>query len=256
MNTTHARALVIAVTFCLGACKSDQEKQTEAARAQLEKAQEQAKKAQDQLEVAKKQLAESADKLGQQGEALGVQGAAAGMAAAAAGLQVAGAAMNSLAGAAGSAGKAPLVDFRALKALLPEKIGDLKRVSASGEKNAAMGMGVSQAKGKYKGDGGAQLKVEISDMSGVGGLAALGLAMVEVDKENEDGYEKTSTLDGNKTLEKYNTKNKRGELKVVVDSRFVVEIEGDDVTMDELKAAVAKIDLGKLKALGTATAAK
>jgi hypothetical protein len=250
MKKTHALALVV----LLFGCKSQEEKRVELARAQLAQAQEQALKAQEQLASAHKQLAESADKLGQQGEALGAQGAALGMQAAAAGLQAAGAALTGLAGAAAGAGKAPLVDFRELKALLPEKVGGLSRVSASGEKSGAMGVGVSHAEGKYKGDGGARLKLKISDVAGMGGMGAamFGLAMVDVDKETDDGYEKTSTVGGRKSFEKYSGKSRRGELKLLVGNRFVVEIDGDDVAMNDIKDAASKLDLAKLERLAVA----
>jgi hypothetical protein len=243
----------------LGACKSEQDRKNEEARTALAQAQAQAAKAQEQLAKAEKQMAESAQQLGKSGAAVGAQGAAVGMEAAAAGMQAAAAAMNSLAGAAAGqpAGKMTLVDFRELKGLLPDSIGALKRVSASGEKSGAMGMGVSQAKGKYRGDGNAHMDVKIVDTAGVGGmaLAAFGLAMVEVDKETEDGYEKTTSLGGRKAFEKYNNKSKRGEVKVLVGNRFVVEIDGDEVSADDLKSAVAKLDLGKLEKLGAATTA-
>jgi hypothetical protein len=147
-----------------------------------------------------------------------------------------------------------LVDFRALKSLLPESVGDLKRVSATGEKGAAMGFGASHAQGKYKGDGEARLTIKIVDTAGFGGigLAALGLAAVEIDKETDDGYERTTTLGGNKAFEKYNNKSKNGELKVLVGNRFIVEIDGDDIPMDAIKDAVSKVDLAKLQSLGAA----
>jgi hypothetical protein len=242
----------------LGACKSEEERRNEEARKALAQAQVQAAQAQAQLAQAEKQMARSAEQLGKSGEALGAQGAAVGMQAAAAGMQAAAAAMNSLAGAAGQpAGKVALVDFRELKGLLPDSLGGLKRVSASGEKSGAMGMGVSQARGKYKGDGNARIDLKIIDTAGVGGMAmaAFGLAMVEVDKETEDGYEKTTSLDGRKAFEKYNNRSKRGEVKVLVGNRFVVELDGDDVSADDLKSAVAKLDLGKLEKLGAAATA-
>lgn len=42
------------------------------------------------------------------------------------------------------------VNFRALKALLPEELDGLSRTSASGEKTNAFGINVSKAEGEYK----------------------------------------------------------------------------------------------------------
>ncbi len=251
--------------LCVGgatACKSEVDKQAEAAQAQLELAREHANLAQAQLAKAEAQMAESAARLGKeggalgaQGAALGAQGAALGMQAAAAGMQAATAAISGLTGAA----KTTLVDFRALKTLLPETLGGLKRVSATGEKNAALGMGASHAEGKYEGEGGTRLTLKIIDMAGIGSLAlaGMGLAAVDIDKETDHGYERTTTLAGNKALEKWDSRNKHGEVRVIVGSRFMVEAEGNGVSMEAVKEAAGKVDLARLQNLGaTATASK
>jgi hypothetical protein len=255
MMKIYAAWLGLCVASASGACKSEADKQEEAARTQLELAKQQAALAQAQLAKAEQQMAESAARLGKEGGALGAQGAALGVQAATAGIQAATAAMNSVAGSlAGGGAKAALVDFRALKALLPEAIGGLKRVSASGEKNAALGMGASHAEGRYEGDGGARLKVKIVDLAAMGALAAagMGLAAVEVDKETDHGYERTTMLGGNKALEKYDSRSREGEVQVSVGGRFMVEIDGHNVPMEAVKDALSKIDLAKLQALGAA----
>jgi hypothetical protein len=267
MRTALAAVLIGTVAVAAG-CKSEQEKQAELVAAELVKAQAKAAEAQAQLAAAEKKVQQSAEQLGKQGEALGAQGAALGAQgaalgaqAAATGMQAAAAAMEGLAKSMGQPGAGgPLVDFRDLKALLPESIGDLKRTSAEGEKSSAMGFGVSKATAKYKGEGEGRLKVELIDTAGVGGIAiaAFGLAGVEVDKETENGYERTSTIGGRKVFEKYNSKSRRGEIKALVGNRFVVEIDGDDVPMEAIKQALtSKLDLAKLEALAaTATAKK
>lgn len=260
-----ALATVLIGTIALAACKSEQEKQAEVAAAELAQAQAKAAEAQAQLAAAEKKVQQSAEQLGKQGEALGAQGAALGAQgaalgaqAAATGMQAAAVAMENLAKSMGQPGStAALVDFRDLKALLPESVGGLKRTSAEGEKSSAMGFGVSKAVAKYKGDGEGRLKIELIDTAGVGGMAvaAFGLAGLEVDKETEHGYERTSTVGGRKIFEKYNGNSKRGEIKVLVGNRFVVEIDGDDLPMETIKDVLAsKLDLGKLEALAAAPA--
>lgn len=145
------------------------------------------------------------------------------------------------------------VDFRDLKALLPEQIGTMKRTNASGEKTAAMGFNISKAEADYKEEGGdKRIDVQITDLGSVSGLtafAAYGWYGAEIDKETEDGYERTFTYKGNKGYEKYNNKYKDGDLSVLVAKRFVVEINGNNVTMDEMKAALDMIDIGKLEGM-------
>jgi len=143
------------------------------------------------------------------------------------------------------------VDFRELKALLPESIGNLKRTNIEGEKVAAMGMNISNANADYSdSENNVSIDLKITDLgsvSGLSGLAAYGWYMVDIDKENESGYEKTITYKGNKGYEKYNNEYKDGELSVLVAKRFVVEANGNNVTMDQMKAAVDMIDIGKLE---------
>ncbi|MCL6495250.1 MAG: hypothetical protein K6T54_10795 [Ignavibacterium sp.] len=145
------------------------------------------------------------------------------------------------------------VDFRDLKSLLPEQIGTLKRTNASGEKSSAMGINISKADADYREEqGNKRIDIEITDLGSVTGLsafAAYGWYMAEIDKETDDGYEKTFTYKGNKGYEKYNNKYQNGDISVLVAKRFVVEINGDNVSMDEMKAALDMIDIGKLEGL-------
>jgi hypothetical protein len=143
------------------------------------------------------------------------------------------------------------VDFRELKSLLPESIGDLKRSNLEGEKVAAMGMNISTANADYNdADNNISIDIKITDLgsvSGLSGLAAYGWYMVDIDKENETGYEKTITYKGNKGYEKYDNEGKHGELNILVAKRFVVEANGNNVSMDQMKTAVDMIDVGKLE---------
>jgi hypothetical protein len=162
-------------------------------------------------------------------------------------------AMKLLAGQNAAGGPRPEpVNFRDLKGLLPESLPGFKRTSATGEKAGAMGMVVSHADGEYSGEGGAHLSVKITDIGNVTGPLGLGLAgwaMVEVDRETETGYEKSTVLGGNKAFEKYDSRSKHGEVNVLVGNRFVVEVKGRDVKMDDMKGVAGKLDLAKLASL-------
>jgi len=144
------------------------------------------------------------------------------------------------------------VNFRDLKALLPDALPGYKRTSATGEKAGAMGVVMSQANADYNADGGAHLSIKLLDIGSMSGPLALGLAgwaSAEIDRETETGYEKSTVLGGNKAFEKYDNRSKHGEINVLVGNRFIVEVKGRDVKVDDLKAAVGKLDLGKLASL-------
>lgn len=140
------------------------------------------------------------------------------------------------------------VDFRTLKELLPTDADGLDRKKASGQKTGAMGFNVSTAEADYaNADGSERIGVDIVDAGGTGALMGMAAwSLVEVDKEDENGYEKTSTIDGNKCFEKYNNTSKNGEINLLVKNRFIVTVKGDGVSMDKLKATLEDIDLDKL----------
>ncbi|WAC11606.1 hypothetical protein [Dyadobacter pollutisoli] len=141
------------------------------------------------------------------------------------------------------------IDFRKLKELLPEKLGSLSRTEATGEKSGAMGFTVSTAEGKYSGGDGESIDIEIIDTGGIAGVSTMTLAawsIAEIDKETATGYEKTTKLEGYKSFEKYDNQNKSGELNVLVADRYLVNVDGNNVSIDQLKDALKDIDLSKL----------
>ncbi len=149
--------------------------------------------------------------------------------------------------------KYEVVDFRELKALLPESIGDLKRINAEGEKSGAMGFTISKAEADYNNEDYSQsMDIEITDLagaSGYAGLAAWGWAMVDIDKETETGYEKTTKYKGHKAFEKYDNQYQNGSIEILVSGRFMVSVHGNTVPMTTIKSAIDEIDIGKLEAL-------
>jgi hypothetical protein len=154
--------------------------------------------------------------------------------------------------------KYEVVDFRELKALLPENLGDLKRTNAEGEKSGAMGFTISKAQADYNNEDYSQrIDIEITDItgaSGFAGLAAWGWAMADIDKETENGYEKTTKYKGHKAFEKYNNQDQYGSIEVLVSGRFIVSVNGNNVPMAAIMSAIDQVDIGKLEAMKDAGA--
>jgi len=218
---SKAGLIALAISFALTtACKSKEEKAAE--------------EAAKQMEAAAKQMQEAAKSgTANVGDAMAAMGAA-------------------ISGAANAGKKVETVDYQQLKALLPESLPGMRRTDASGEKSAAMGMQISNAEGRYRADDGSSATVKIADigsMTGLAGMAAYAWARVDVDREGDTGYEKTSTFNGYKSHEKYDKQNKSGEISVLVGDRFVVEVDGNNVDMDAIKSALGKVDLGKLNSM-------
>jgi len=148
-------------------------------------------------------------------------------------------------------GPVATVDFRSLKELLPADADGLPRKEASGEKNGTMGFTISTAEAKYANDDQSET-IDLTIIDGGGSPMMMGLAawsMMEVDKETDSGYEKTTTMGDNKAYEKYDNSSKSGELNVLVNKRFVVTAKGRGVSMDKIKSALDDIDLDKLASL-------
>lgn len=233
--------ILMAAALIAGCGKSKEQEAAEAAAAKMAEA---AKKLEEAAKAAKSGAPQSPQEAVKQG--------AEAMAAASA---MIGAMMG---GDAKGAGAVEPVDFRELKALLPETIAGMKRGEESGERSGAAGIKVSHVQARYSDGGKARLRVKITDagsMSGFAGLAAAAWTMVDIDKETPHGYEKTSTVGGRRMHEQWDSRDQRGEVAMIIGGRFIVEMRGNGIEMKELKQAINAIDVKKLEALKSAPAA-
>ena len=148
--------------------------------------------------------------------------------------------------------KIPAADFRALKALLPDRLLRMDRTEHSGERSGVKGLKVSVAGAKYEDDD-RYLEIALVDVGSLplAGLANMGwyMADIEIDKEDRNGYERTTTINGNKAFEKYNNKWEEGELVVFYQDRFIITLEGKGIAADDLRRALNKLDLDELEDL-------
>jgi hypothetical protein len=139
----------------------------------------------------------------------------------------------------------------ALKPFVPDTLAGMPRTSLEVERNAPIGIQVSNAKATYRNpQGGAELRLEITDTGGAKGVMALaGFAGMEQDKQTEHGYEKTYHQDGRLVHEEWDNGGS-GEFTVILGDRFVVAVHGSSVpNVKALKAAVAGLNLAGLEAL-------
>ena len=136
----------------------------------------------------------------------------------------------------------------ALKALLPDSVAGFARTEISAEGEAAGGLSGSQASATYtKGD--SHITLNVSDLAAAGAMAALSAINVQSSRETATGYEKIGKVDGRMTTEDYDRSSKHGKYSVVVAGRFVIEAQGDQVSMDDLKGAVSSVGPGRLEAM-------
>jgi len=162
-----------------------------------------------------------------------------------------GKAMGAMMGAAlGGGDKVEALAPDVLKPFVPETLAGLKRTDISVERNGAMGMQVSTANATYSDGSGHTLRLEVTDTGSAKGLMGLaGWAAVQNDRETDHGYEKTYKQDGRLVHEQWDSNSKDGEYGIVLGDRFAVKVSGNADSMDQLKAAVAGLNLGGLEAL-------
>jgi len=137
------------------------------------------------------------------------------------------------------------VDGEALKGLLPERIGGFTRTEIS--TGGAAGMGGASA--KYE-NGDKHLDVSLVDMGSMGALGSIaGAANVQSSTENADGYERVRTVDGRMTIEKFSRASNSAEYGQMVANRFMLTVDGRNVSPEEVKGAFDAIGPARLEAM-------
>ena len=113
------------------------------------------------------------------------------------------------------------------------------------------GIKVSNAEGEYE-EGDKRIEMNIMDTGGLGAamMSFAAWSTIEVDREDDNGYERTTVVDGHKAFEKYEKNSGRYELAMIVDDRFVITLNGKNVDMKDLKKGAKDVDLGKLRRWG------
>ncbi len=160
----------------------------------------------------------------------------------------AGKAMGEMMGAMTGSSGVP-IPAQDLKALLPESIGDLKRESFEASGGSGLGISASSAKAGYAA-GDKHVQLSITDMGGLGGLAALGAwANVTSDRETNDEIEKVYKQ-GNRTVREQARKDgSHAEVTVITENGVIVEARGQKVDVGALRKVIEDVGLSKLEAM-------
>lgn len=165
-------------------------------------------------------------------------------------LSATGGLLTALGGALGGPQRVDTVDFKTLTAMLPASLPGMKRTSAQGENQGAVGVKTSSAKADYAGNDGAGVHIEIADISGLSGLMDLAGGLVQnTTSESDSGFEKDVLIGGRTIHEKYDARNKQGDLSVILAKRFSIDISGNGVDMHSLEQFLGEIDLTHLESM-------
>ena len=131
----------------------------------------------------------------------------------------------------------------------------MKRTSAQGENQGALGVKASSAKADYKAGDGSGAHLEITDISGVSGLMDLASGLIQsTTSQSDTGYEKDVLIGGRTVHEKYDAPARKGELSLIVAKRFSVDLTGNGVDMKALEQSLGEIDLARLESMKDAGA--
>ena len=159
-------------------------------------------------------------------------------------------ALTQMMGAALGGGQVESLPTERLKPFVPESLGGMPRTGFSVERNQAMGLQITEAKATYAREDGRSVNLEITDAGTAKGLLAFaGWAGMESESESSSGYEKTYSRDGRLIHERWDADSKFGEYGIVLGDRFSVQVNGAADSIDELKAALAELDLRALEAM-------
>ncbi|MBL0142989.1 MAG: hypothetical protein IPP91_13025 [Betaproteobacteria bacterium] len=162
-----------------------------------------------------------------------------------------GEAMKQMGEALSGSVKVEPVDFRVLKEVMPDSVAGMKRVGSEGSRTSVVGIATSRVEATYEDGKGGRIVLEVKDVGTLTGVTAMASAWVniEIDKEGDSGYERTTSAGGRKAYERYDKAARTGEYDVIVAGRFIVEAKATGVEMKVFREAVAKLDLAKLDAL-------
>ena len=134
-----------------------------------------------------------------------------------------------------------------IKTWMPESLGDLNRTAYSiGKQVIANGVDLT-----YTGNDEKEVKITIIDGAG-GGSPAISMFLMaqnlETDSENNSGYERTETFDGQKVLAKYTKPefNEKATILCLINKRFGIEAKGKHMKPEELWAYIKKLEIEKL----------
>ena len=162
----------------------------------------------------------------------------------------AGKAMGDMMGAAlGGKGGNPIPP-EALKAFVPVSLAGLSRTSLEARSDAAMGLTFSSVEANYAKDT-QTLDVKLQDLGAVPALAmAMGAwANSTVERETQTEVERVYKKDGVTFKEEYSKDGSRAEVAMMLGNGVLLEVTGQGIGIEPVRAALASLDVKGLLAL-------
>jgi hypothetical protein len=225
MRQFGVAGVVLTLALSIACGKSEEQKATE-------QAAEETKKAAEALAKAAEKTAQAATNEGLSAAAKALEGFA-----------------GAMAGTGPDGKPVQAVSFKDLQTTFPEVAG-WERAEPTGERMTSP-VSFSQAEVDYRKDKSrVELKIVDSAFSQML-IAPWSMFLASgYEKESSSGYEKSVTVAGHPGFEKWNSRRNSGELNLVVNKRFLVTIEGQNIEDTKvLEEFATKIDTAKLASL-------
>ena len=159
-------------------------------------------------------------------------------------------AMGAMLGAAmGGDGAKPFAPEK-LQSFVPETLGDMPRTSIEARTDSAMGLSFSSVEALYAKDD-KSLNVKVQDIGAVKVLA-MGMAAwasSTVNRETADEVERVYQKDGISYKEEYRKDGSHASYSMMLANGLMVDVTGNGMNMDGMRAAVGAMDTQALGAL-------
>jgi len=143
----------------------------------------------------------------------------------------------------------PPVSFKVLMNYLPKEIEGMTSDKPHGESVQWDKWNHSTANVDFRSESSTQnVRVNINDFAYISNLYLPYQMMFKMkfERESSEGYEKSTTLNGMPTFEKWNEENKNNEVTVLVGKRFIVQVETDEMPEGSARKIAEGMDLDGL----------
>ncbi len=148
------------------------------------------------------------------------------------------------AASAGAGRAVPPLPAASLRNMLPASMPGRTRQIATAQKMGAAGAEFSFANGHYIDEGGRPLTLEIKDTgAGPNALIIGGFSTYEHDQIWDGGYDRGRNEGGRLVQERWDSASGMGRYSVFLSGRFAISATGYASGIEELRAAVAAVDL-------------
>ena len=140
------------------------------------------------------------------------------------------------------------ISFKELLGYLPQPPLGWKADKPEGETNSFSSYSISQVRQNFT-NGDKQIEVSIFDWAFNSALYTPFLLSTEFSQESTEGYNKGIKIGDIPGREEYSYSSEKGSLNLLVDSRFLIQIDGENIQDSELREWWGRIDrqsLGKI----------